>query len=143
MEIVNGSPNGMDDTRSKRGEIVQLAERSNVALVSGTDNHGWGRAAPAWTLMIVPNWRAMDAERLQREIETAIRDGGPRSTRVIERRVADPAASPVMAAMSVVTVPARMLTTLSPDERVAWLGWTWLIWAAAIWNRRRKERAVS
>ena len=143
MEIVNGSPNGMDDTRSKRGEIVQLAERSNVALVSGTDNHGWGRAAPAWTLMIVPNWRAMDAERLQREIETAIRDGGARSTRVIERRVADPAASPVMAAMSVVSVPARMLTTLSPDERIAWLVWTWLIWAAAIWNRRRKERAVS
>lgn len=143
VEIVNGSPNGMDDTRSKRGEIVQLAERSNLALVSGTDNHGWGRAAPAWTLMIVPNWRALDADRLQREIENTLRDGGRGATRVIERRVADPAASPVMVALSVVAVPARMLTTLSSDERVAWLGWTWLIWAAALWNRRRKARAVS
>jgi hypothetical protein len=142
LELVNGSPNGMDDTRSKRGEIVQLAERSNLTLVSGTDNHGWGRAAPAWTLMILPSWRAWDAERLQREIETTIRAGGARATRVVERRVADPGASTVMAAMSVVTVPARMLTTLSSDERIAWLVWTWLIWAALVWNRRRKERAV-
>lgn len=143
MEIVNGSPDGMDDVRANRAEIVQLAERSNVALVSGTDNHGWGRAAPAWTLMIVPNWRAMDADQLQREIENAIRDGGVRSTRVIERRVADAGASPTMAALSVFAVPARMLTTLSSDERIAWLVWTWLIWAAALGNRRRKERAVA
>lgn len=143
LEIVNGAPDGLDETRSKRGEIVQLAERSNIALVSGTDNHGWGRAAPAWTLMIVANWRVLDADRLQREIEATIRDGGSTATRVIERRVADPGASQVQAALSLVTVPARMLTTISTDERIAWLAWTWLIWAAAVWNRRRKVRAVS
>ena len=143
IEVVNGAPDGLDETRSKRGEIVQFAERSNLTVVSGTDNHGWGRAAPAWTLMVVPNWRAMDAETLQRAIESDIREGGWRATRVIERRVADPGANRLLLAASIVTVPARMLTTLSTDERVAWLLWTWLIWALAAWNRRRKERAVS
>jgi hypothetical protein len=85
----------------------------------------------------------LDPDRLQLEIEKTIRDGGWTSTRVIERRVADPGPSQAMAALSLVSVPARMLTTLSTDERIAWLAWTWLIWAAAVWNRRRKERAVS
>ena len=142
IELVNGAPDGLDETRSKRAEIVSLAERSNLALVSGTDNHGWGRAAPAWTLMIVAGWRAMDADALQREIEKGIRDGGPKSTRVIERRAADPGDNPMWLAASIVTVPSRMLTTLSNDERIAWLAWTWLIWALAVWNRRRKARAA-
>lgn len=143
IEVVNGAPDGLDETRSKRSEIVSLAERGNLAIVSGTDNHGWGYAAPAWTLMILPNWRAMDAERLHREIENDIRGGGFRSTRVIERRVADPGDSQVWLAATVFAAPARMLTTISTDELVAWLAWTWLIWGAIVWNRRRKARAVS
>ena len=143
IEIVNGAPDGLDETRSKRADIVSLAERSNLAVVSGTDNHGWGYAAPAWTLMIVPNWRAMDAETLNREIEKSIREGGFRSTRVIERRVADPGDSPLWLAATLVAAPARMLTTISTDELIAWLAWTWLLWAAMAWNRRRKVRAES
>jgi hypothetical protein len=143
IEVVSGSPNGMDETRSKRADIVQFAERNNLAVVSATDNHGWGRTAPGWTLLIVPNWRAMDAEALQQEIERAIRDGGWRATRVIERRVADPGAGVIPLAASAMTVPARMLTTLSTDERVAWLVWSWLIWAIVAWRRRSRERAAS
>ena len=143
IEIVNGAPDGLDETRAKRAEIVQLSERGNLSLVSGTDNHGWGYTSPAWTLMIIPNWRAMNAEQLHREVERAIREGGPRATRVIERRAADPGASTSWAAATLFAAPSRMLTTLSTDERIAWLAWTWLIWGAAAWNRRRRERAVS
>lgn len=143
IEIVNGAPDGLDETRSKRAEIVSLAERANLALVSGTDNHGWGYAAPAWTLMIIPGWRGMDVESLERGFEKDIRDGGFRATRVIERRVADPGDSPMWLAATVVAAPARMLTTLSTDELIAWLAWTWLLWGAITWNRRRKVRAES
>ena len=143
IEIINGAPDGLDETRGKRTAIVQLAERGNLALVSGTDNHGWGRAAPAWTLMIVPNWRLMDADRLLREIEQGIRVGGVNATRVIERRVADPGDNMLWISASLFAVPARMLTTLSSDERIAWLAWTWLIWALAAWNRRRRESAAT
>ena len=143
IELVNGAPDGLDETRAKRQQIVQLAQRGNLALVSGTDNHGWGRTAPAWTLMIVPNWRAMTAEALQLEIETGIRDGGPRATRVIERRAADPGDSPLLISATLFAAPARMLTTLSTDERIAWLAWTWVIWALAAWKRGRRENAVS
>ena len=143
IELVNGAPDGLDETRSKRAEIVSLAERGNMALVSGTDNHGWGRTAPAWTLMIVSGWRGMNADALQREIEKGIRAGGPRSTHVIERRAADPGDNQMWLAASIVAVPARMLTTLSNDERIVWLAWTWLIWALAAWNRRRRMRAAA
>jgi hypothetical protein len=143
IELVNGAPDGLDETRSKRGQILQLSERGNLALVSGTDNHGWGRAAPAWTLMIIPNWRAMNADMLAREIERGIRDGGARATRVIERRTADPGDDPAWIAATPFAAPARMLTTLSTDERISWLAWTWLIWALAAWNRRRRESVVS
>ena len=143
IEIVSGAPDGLDETRSKRAEILQLAERSNLALVSATDNHGWGYAAPGWTLMLVPNWRAVNADALQLEIERQIRVGGVQATRVIERRAADPGDSRLWLAASVVAVPARMLTTLSSDERIVWLAWTWLIWGAALWNRRRKISAAS
>ena len=143
IEIVSGAPDGLDETRSKRSAIIQLAERANLTMVSATDNHGWGYAAPGWTLMIVRNWRAMNADALYREIEGQLRGGGPLATRVIERRVADPGDSRALLAASVVSVPARMLTTLSSDERIAWLAWTWLIWGAVVWRRRVRAGAAS
>jgi hypothetical protein len=105
------------------------------ALTAGTDNHGWGYAAPGWTLMRIFNWRSMTPDALGNQIDAVIRAGAWGSTRVVERRVAD---SRQMLWASVATVPGRMLTTLSNDERVAWLIWTWLITGGLwFWRRRR------
>ena len=140
IEIVNGSPRDMDAVRPKRAEIVALAEKHNLALTGGSDNHGWGRAAPGWTLMRIVNWRGSQGggDALALEIERTLRDNGFRGTRVAERRVADPAANKLALGLTVITVPWRMLTTLSNDERVVWLLWTWLLVAGAWWIRRRR-----
>jgi len=143
LEIVNGAPDKMDVLRPKRLEIVAKAERANLALTSGTDNHGWGRAAPAWTIMYMSNWRGASTDVIALAIERSIREGGYRSTRVIERRVADPGNDPRGMLGAIVFVPWRMLTTLSNDERSMWLLWTWLIWIAAAWNRRRSARMAA
>ena len=135
IEIVNGAPDNMDDVRPQERQIIALAQQHNLALVTGSDNHGWGRAAPGWTLMRIFNWRAMSPDALAAAIEGALRSAGVKATAVVERRVAD---SERLLWASVFTVPARMLTTLSNDERIAWIVWTWLITAGVwLWRRRR------
>lgn len=138
IEIVNGAPDNMDRLRRNRAAIVAQAQRHQLALTTGSDNHGWGRTAPGWTLFRIFGWRGMPPDDLGQRIETAIRAGGFDATRVVERRVADPGDSRALLAASIVTVPARMFTTLSNDERVSWLFWTWAI-TAAVWLLRRRR----
>jgi hypothetical protein len=138
IEIINGAPDDRDEGRRNHGAIVDLAQRNNLALTVGSDNHGWGFATPGWTLMRIFNWRALSADDLSLRIEQAIRTGGLGATRTVERRVADPGTSTLALVATVFAAPARMLTTLSNDERVAWLIWTWMIVAAA-WALRRRR----
>lgn len=135
VEIVNGSPDNMNDMQPQRAALLALAQQRNLALVAGSDNHGWGYVAPGWTLMRIFNWRSMTPDVLALQIEAVIRGGGFEATRVVERRVAD---ANSMLWASAVTVPARMLTTLSNDERVSWLVWIWLVTGGLwLWRRRR------
>jgi hypothetical protein len=141
LEVSNGAPDNMDDVRPKRAQIVALAREQNLALTTGTDNHGWGYTAPNWTLMRPRNWRGLSGDELALRIERVIRDGGYGGTRVVERVVADPGGNPIALGLTVITVPWRMFTTLSTDERVMWLVWTWAI-ALVLWWRRRRSAAA-
>ena len=141
IEVINGAPDDRDASRRNRDAIVALAARSNLALTIGSDNHGYGYATPGWTLMRLFGWRALAGDDLTARIERSIRDGGTASTRVVERRIADPGSELALGA-TLFTVPARMLTTLSGEERMAWLVWTWLLTAAVWWFRRRRRVAV-
>lgn len=123
IEIVDGSPRGLSQTRRERRRIVHLADSLDLALVTGSDNHGWGRTAPGWTMLRIPGWRGMRPDSLSAVIEQALRIGRRSSTRTIERTVADGGAASL--AFALPTIAWRMFTTLSPDERVAWLFWTW------------------
>lgn len=143
IEISNGSPPGMDEIRPKRGAILALAARQSLALTGGSDSHGWGRTAPTWTLMNVFGWRVLYGDALALRIENVLRQSPGRGTIVVERRVADPGSSNVALALTVFAAPLRMLTTLSNDERVAWLIWTWLLAAGVWWSRRRRSRELS
>ena len=138
IEIVNGAPDDRDEGRRNHRAIVDLAQRNNLALTTGSDNHGWGYATPGWTLMRIFNWRALAPDDLALRIEQTLRQGGLGATRTVERRIADPGTSAVLLALTVFSAPARMLTTLSNDERVAWLIWTWMI-AASAWALRRRR----
>jgi hypothetical protein len=137
IEIVDGSPRGLSQGRRDRARIVHIADSLNLALVTGSDNHGWGRAAPGWTLFRIPGWRGMATDSLSRQLERALRDGRRQSTRTVERRVAD-GDMPLSVAFTAPVVAWRMLTTLSPDERVMWIVWAWgLLLLGRAWRRFR------
>jgi hypothetical protein len=142
IEIVDGSPRGLSQTRRDRDRIVQLADTLNLALVTGSDNHGWGRAASGWTLMKIPGWRGMATDSLSRRIEDILRFGRRASTRPVERRVAG-GQNPLSLALTGPLVTWRMLTTLSADERVMWLIWTWGIVGLARLVRRYPARQTT
>jgi predicted metal-dependent phosphoesterase TrpH len=124
IEIVDGSPRGLSQARRERARIVRLADSLNLALVTGSDNHGWGRAAPGWTMLRIPGWRGMPTDSLSRRIEEILRIGRRQATRVIERRIAD-GTSPIALVFALPAVAWRMFTTLGADERVMWLVWAW------------------
>jgi hypothetical protein len=139
IEIVDGSPRGLSETRREHARIVHIADSLNLALVTGSDNHGWGRTAPGWTLFRIPGWRGMSTDSLSAMIEFVLRDGRRQAPRPVERVVAggSDAASLIMTG---VLVPWRMLTTLGADERVMWLVWTWGIFVLARGIRRYRIR---
>ncbi|MDE3153432.1 MAG: hypothetical protein KGL93_14400 [Gemmatimonadota bacterium] len=140
IEIVDGSPRGLTDTRRKRTVIATIADTFNLALVSGTDNHGWGYTAPAWTLVQLPGWRGMGTDSLAASIDEVIRTRGFTGTEVIERRQANTAVSPLRLAATLPLVAARMFTMLSDNERVSWLIWIWaLVLIRFAWRRRRSR----
>ena len=138
IEITNGAPQGLDLTHSKRQRIVALARQHNLALLSGTDSHGWGYTAPSWTLLRLKGWRRLDRNELALRIEGALRTGGFGATHVVERATVDPGSSATALAFSVVLVPWRMLTELSTDERRMWLVWTWVIAGVGLQLRQRR-----
>jgi hypothetical protein len=138
IEVANGALHSMDLVRSKREQIVSLARQHGLALLSGSDSHGWGYAAPDWTLLRLEGWRHFDRDELAARIEQALRVGGFGATRVVERARADPGASATALAFSVVLVPWRMLTALSMDERGMWLVWAWAI-VFVEWQLRRRR----
>lgn len=147
IEIVDGSPRGLDATRVMRSRIAHVADSLNLAVVAGSDNHGWGRAAPAWTLLIVPGWRGMRTDSLATAIESSLHQGRE-ATRVVERRVAGElnGGNALELALTLPLVAWRMLTTLSVDERVMWIVWAWAITVAvrltSAWRRRRRLRVA-
>lgn len=145
VEVIDGSPRGLRQSRRDRAKIVRLADSLDLALVAGSDNHGWGHAAAGWTALRIPGWRGMDADALAQGLELYIRRGRRRATRVVERVVADPGNSPVLLALTGPAVFWRMLTTLSGDERVLWVIWIWaivLIVRGARWSGARRRAAA-
>lgn len=140
IEIVDGAPRGLSQTRGQRRRIVELADSLNLALVAGSNNHGWGRTAPGWTLFRIPSWRSMTPDQLATTIELAIREAGRQATRVVERRVADSGGNPLLLALTAPAVAWRMATTLSTDQRVMWLVWVWGVVGIGFATRRLRVR---
>jgi hypothetical protein len=122
IELIDGAPRGLAQSRQQRARILDIADSANIALVAGSDHHGWGHTAAGWTLLLIPNWRAAPPEEVSRAIAATLRSGGRGSTKVIERYVAntDEAA---LVPFTVPLVTWGMFRTLSTDERVVWVAW--------------------
>lgn len=138
IEIANGAPHALDLIGAKREQIIALARQYDLALLSGTDSHGWGYAAPNWTLLRIEGWRHLGRDELSARIEQELNVGGFGATRVVERAGVNPGAGATALALSVVAVPWRMLTALSTDERRMWLVWACAIVAVEWLVRRRR-----
>ena len=141
IEIVDGAPRGLGQTRKERERIVQLADSMNLALVAGSDHHGWGHAAAGWTLLVLPQWRAVAPEQLSSAISNVIRLGGRQATRVVARYLVNTETGAALP-LTVPLVAWGMLRSLSNDERIVWLAWlgvTFLLWR--VFDARRRDRA--
>jgi hypothetical protein len=140
IEIIDGSPRGLAQGRRQRARILDIADSANIALVAGSDHHGWGHAAPGWTLLILPGWRAAPPEEVSRAIAATLRAGGRGATKVVERYVAntDEAA---LVPFTLPLVTWGMLRTLSVDERIVWFAWIAAILLLSRVRGMRRRRA--
>lgn len=139
IEIVDGSPRGLSQTRRDHDRIVHLADSLNLALVTGSDNHGWGYTAAGWTLLRINGWRGMPPDSISRGIEQILRVGRRGATRTVERRAAG-GTNPISLLFAGPLVTWRMFTTLSADERVAWIIWVWVLVVATRAVKRWRVR---
>jgi hypothetical protein len=140
IEVVDGSPRGLEQTRLERRRIVHLADSTNIALVAGSDNHGWGRAAAGWTLMFIPQWRTLTPDARSKAIGVVLRSGGRGATRVVARYVAN-TESGIALPFSAPLVAWGMLRSLSNDERVVWLAWCLILYLGWRFMLARRTRA--
>ena len=125
IEVSDGSPRGMAQGARDHDAIVAIAERLRLAVVSASDNHGWGRTAPAWSVLKIPGWRTMSPAQLDIAIRRTIIDQGPRAVDVIGRRTAPVATNVVESAFSGAMVALVMFRAMSSSDRVSWLAWSW------------------
>jgi len=141
LELHDGDPRGIEQSRRDHDDILRLAHRLDLALVSGTNLHGWGRTASAWTLIRIPGWRAMPPDQLAAAIEDVLRTRRAGAARVIERAVVDPGGS-FARVFSLPLVGLHLVRALQPAERLSWLAWAWAIWAA-LRLRSFRKRSIS
>jgi hypothetical protein len=144
IEAVDGSPRGMAQTARDRDAIIALAEARHLALISASDNHGWGRTAPAWSVLRIPGWRDMTPSELDVAIRLTLINQGPRAVKVIARRTAPPARNRVEAAAGGIVVALVMMRTMNTDDRLSWIAWSWGLCFLSLRSARRnahKSRA--
>jgi hypothetical protein len=140
-ESVDGTPRAFDETPSDRALLHRTAERLDLALVAGSNNHGWGRTAPAWSVMVIPGWRALRPEALDSAIRRRVLVERRRAVVVVERRRLE--TGPGLVGDLALTAPRlgwRILTTMSAGERVAWVAWAWIAWGLIALARRPRAR---
>ncbi|HEY6088458.1 MAG TPA: hypothetical protein VD771_01590 [Gemmatimonadaceae bacterium] len=139
IETSDGSPRGMAQAALERDSILAVSALLGVARVSGSDNHGWGRAAPAWSVLRIPGWRDMTPGQLDIAIRRTILTRGVDAVQVIARRTAPPPRGGLQTALAGLAVGAVMLQTMSSRERASWIGWSWGLCFLSL-RRARKQR---
>lgn len=127
VELSDGAPRGLEQVREQRDRILALADSMDLAVVAGTNLHGWGRTVPAWSVMRIPGWREMSPGGLGRAIEEALHRDRRRAVTVVERRVPYHGGSAAALAATVPVLAWEHFRALTLAERLSWLVW------AALW----------
>jgi hypothetical protein len=139
IEAADGSPRGMAQAARDRDGILALAANLHLAVVSGSDNHGWGRTAPAWSVLRIPGWRDMTPTELDVAIRRTIITRGLQAIEVIARRTAGPPQNAVATAAGGIAVALVMLRTMSLTDRFSWVVWSWGLCFLSLRNARRNS----
>ena len=140
IEISDGSPRGLAQSARDRDAIMSIASARHLALVSGSDNHGWGRTAPAWSVLRIPGWREMTPADLDIAIRGTIISKGPSAVQVIARRTASPPTSNAAVPLSGMMVGVTMLRTMNAGDRLSWITWSWSLCLVSMWAKRKNRR---
>lgn len=141
IELSDGAPRGIGQSQRDRALILRIADSLDLAVVAGSNNHGWGRTAVAWSVLRIPGWRELTPEALGAAIETRIRTERRGAVQVIERRSPDPGSSRLALAATLPAVTWNLLVTLSGAQRLSWIIWSWILAAAVLlFNARRDSK---
>jgi hypothetical protein len=139
IEASDGCPRGLAQSAAARDSILTVGARLGIAIVSGSDNHGWGRIAPAWSVLRIPGWRKLTPAQLDIEIRRTILTRGVHAVQVIERRTAPPSHHTVQTALGGMTVGLVMARTMSLEDRVSWIAWSWGLCLLSLRRARRNR----
>jgi len=142
IEGSDGSPRGVAQTGTDRKGILALAGKLHLAVVVGSDNHGWGRAAPAWSVLRIPGWRGMTPGSLDIAIRRTILARVPGTTEIIARRSAASPSGKVEIALGGAAVALSMLRTMNLRERFSWILWSWAGGLLSLIRARRNRRQL-
>ncbi len=139
IEAADGSPRGMAQSARDRDAILALAGKLHLAVVSASDNHGWGRTSPAWSVLRIPGWRGMTPAELDIAIRRTIIAQGSRAIQVIARRTAGPPQNRVEAVAGGIAVALVMMRTMNLPDRLSWIAWSWGLCLLSLVSARRNR----
>ena len=126
LEIHDGAPIAIEEVKNRQ-LWMDKAKSLNIAIVSGSDNHGWAYAASGWSILHISDWEMMNADELALAITQRIREKGFAAVQVVERHMVLPARSWIGHVTMPVQLIWQMLATLSWQERLSWMVWAWIL----------------
>jgi hypothetical protein len=139
IELSDGAPRGLAFSATHGEMLRQLALARGATPVAGSNNHGWGQTAAAWTVVQLPGWRGMEPSALDGAIRGAIARSGS-GVRIVERSAPPPPRHIAAWLATPALVGWHMGSHMSAGERWAWLAWIWGVWAAVRVVARRRTR---
>lgn len=141
IELVDADPRGLRQSVEERELLLQIADSLELAVVAGSNHHGWGRAVAAWNLVRVPGWKQLHPEELGSEVEALLRGGPSDRIQIAERRRLSAYPPGEYRFAQVLTAPRlvlHILGSLTLSERLAWLAW--IVVGSVVLARRRGAR---
>jgi predicted metal-dependent phosphoesterase TrpH len=136
FEVITGVPRAMEVPGEKLKSVIALAGEKKRLLVAGSDYHGLGKAAYAWSLIDLPGWRALSPALLHRAVIAAMKDGAAPVATVV-RSPFGPGAGWAKELVAV-ALPVGILRRLTRAERLSWLAWIWAGFLLPRLPRRRR-----
>lgn len=128
IELIDAAPRGLAQLDRDEERIRQIAADLNLALVAGSNNHGYGRAVAGWNVVRLPGWRAMPPDSVALMIENKLRS--ERRVRIIHRTRPSLHGMEVAAILPVVSY--QIVGGLTLYESISWVIWIWLLAGLAL-----------